>query len=265
MSIVVITIPGEAKRVFVNSLHKLTGEKVSLVVIQKRKPNRNSIINRLVRLYRTVGLRALPREIWYAILLRLNGERRVLEYFRARSEFKSTEVGYLPKTIETLSVNSDEVFEILRKLSPDLMVIWGSTIIKPHIVKTAKRAINLHMGLCPYYRGAIANQHAVMRRHPTRIGATIHYAEEKVDAGNILETINVDILKSPRELFRELNNKAEERYLDIAHRLFRNETISSRPQDITGSENFLLKNWIPSVRYNLAKQIMKWEKTGSLE
>ncbi|OHB14069.1 MAG: hypothetical protein A3G05_01715 [Candidatus Zambryskibacteria bacterium RIFCSPLOWO2_12_FULL_45_14] len=266
MGIVVITIPGEARRVFANSLHKQTGGKVDLVVIQKKRFDHNSLINRLKRLYKAVGLKALPAEIWHAILLRINGERKVLEYFRERSGDIAIDSidEYVPKTLEVESVNSDGVFEVLKKISPSLLVIWGSTIIKPHIIGTAKCAINLHMGLCPYYRDAIANQNAVMRRDLDKIGATIHYAEEKVDAGDILEIITADTTKSPREMFRDLNDKAEKRFLDVAYRLFKGETLQSRPQDITKGKNLLLKNWTPRVRYSLAKQILEWERIGSL-
>ena len=265
MGIVIITIPGEAKRAFVNSLHKITGENVDLVIIQKSKPNHNSLVSRIKRLYDKVGLKALPQEIWYAILLRLDeSARNTLEYFRERSSSSSSEIDYLPKTMEVLSVNSDEVFETLKELSPDLIVIWGNTIIKPHIIKTAKRAINLHMGLCPYYRGAIANQYAVISRQSARIGVTIHYAEEKVDAGDILATITADTLKTPRELFRELNDRAEKRYLEIAYQLFAGENLPKRPQDTSQGENLMLKHWTPKTRYSLARQIMEWEKTGAL-
>ena len=266
MGIVIITIPGEAKRAFANSLHELTGEKVDLVVIQKPKPNHRSLFKRLKRLYKAVGLRALPVEISYAILLRLNeSTRKTLEYFRERSGLiPSHEPGYIPKTMETVSANSDDVFKTLQALSPDLIVIWGNTIIKPHIIKTAKRAINLHMGLCPYYRGAIANQYAIIERHPARIGATIHYAEEKVDSGDILTTITVDTSKPPQVLFRELNDRAEEQYLNIASRLFAGENLPRRPQDMSQGKNFILKHWTPKTRYNLAKQIRKWEETGVL-
>ena len=268
MSIVIITIPGEAKRTFANSLHSLTGGKVDLVIIQKRKSNHNSIFGRLGRLYKAVGLWNLPKEILYAILLRVNGERKFLEYFRERDEtvfYDSTEYEYKPKILEVYSINSDEVLDTLQELSPDLMVIWGSTIIKPDILKTAKRAINLHMGLCPHYRGAIANQFAVIDKEPNKIGATIHYAADKVDSGEILETIGVDTTKPPRDLFRDLNNRAEKRYLEIAHKLSQNEQIESRPQDAFVGKTPLLKNWTPSTRYSLARQLMRWEKTGSLD
>jgi len=266
MGIVIITIPGEAKRAFANSLHQLTGKGVDLVVIQKPKANHYSLFQRLKRLYKSVGLVALPTEIFYAILLRLNeSTRKTLEYFRERSGIiSSLEPNYIPQTMETISANSEEVYRNLQALSPDLIVIWGNTIIKPHIIKTAKRAINLHMGLCPYYRGAIANQYAVIERHPAHIGATIHYAVEKVDAGNILTTITVDTSKPPQTLFRELNDRAEKGYLDIASRLYAGENLPHKAQDTSEGKNFRLKDWTPKTRYNLAKQIRKWEETGIL-
>ena len=120
------------------------------------------------------------------------------------------------------------------------------------------------MGLCPYYRGAIANQYAVIERHPAHIGATIHYAVEKVDAGNILTTITVDTSKPPQTLFRELNDRAEKGYLDIASRLYAGENLPHKAQDTSEGKNFRLKDWTPKTRYNLAKQIRKWEETGIL-
>ena len=263
MNIVIVTVPGENKRLFVNSLYKRTGGKVDLVIIQKRNPNHRSFFASIKHLYKTAGLLLLPRELWYAFLLRIDkSARNALEYFRVHGEQTSPETGYLPNVVEVDSVNSDEVFDTLRKLSPDLMVVWGNTILKSHIVGTARRAINLHMGLCPYYRGAVANQYALINNEPERIGATIHYVEEKVDSGDILETILADTTKPPRELFRNLNDRAEERYLEIAHKLFLSGNLPTKSQDMAQGKNFMLKDWIPSVRYKLAKQILEWEKTG---
>jgi folate-dependent phosphoribosylglycinamide formyltransferase PurN len=266
MGIVVITIPGEAKRDFVNSLHKITGNQVELVIIQKQRPNHSSLFNRLKRLYRSVGLGSLIKELWYAVLLRIDeGAKQALEYFRIRSGSHHIKNDFVPPVFETYSANSDEIFNKLKDISPKLIVIWGSTIIKPHILKTAPRAINLHMGLCPYYRGAIANQHAVMNKHFNKIGATIHDAVEEVDSGNILETISVNSALPPQELFRELNDKAEERFLDIASRIYKGEELIGAPQDTSRSEKMLLKDWTPSRRYQLARQMLEWERESPLE
>jgi len=263
MGIVVITIPGEAQRTFVNSLHTKTSGGVDLVIIHKSRLKHRSLFGRLKDFYTTAGFRNLATELYYAILLRFKARtRETLDYFRERSDPPYPKPGYLSKTLEVDSINSDEVFETLQSISPDLLVIWGNTIIKPYIINTARRTINLHMGLCPYYQGAVANQHAVISRDLKRIGATIHYAVNKVDAGDIIETIRADGSKSPRELFRDLNDKAEKRYLEIAKKLYQGEKLPQRKQDTSRSQKFLLKNWTRETRYKLARQIQEWEKTG---
>lgn len=259
MSIVFITVTGDAQRAFANALHKKTGGGVSLVILQK--PKRLSLLSRFQRFYIAAGWRGFLKECWYGILLRLSKKtQRALGYFQRHSAEDAGD--FLSPVHEVVSINSDEVREFLQKLSPELLVIWGGAVLKPYILKTAKRAINLHMGLAPYYRGAVANQFAVLRGDTSRIGATIHYAEEKVDAGAILATITADATKSPRELFRDLNDRARERYLEIAVRLFRREDVSAEIQDISRGELFRLRDWRREIRYKLGKKILQWEKTG---
>ncbi|MDO8600900.1 MAG: formyltransferase family protein, partial [bacterium] len=122
---------------------------------------------------------------------------------------------------------------------------------------------NLHMGFAPHYRGAIANQFAVLRGDHSRIGATIHYAEEKVDAGKILAVISADATKPPRELFRDLNDRAHARYLEIAEGLFRGEDLPATAQDISRGELFRLRDWNRETRYKLGRKMLQWERSGN--
>jgi folate-dependent phosphoribosylglycinamide formyltransferase PurN len=256
MGIVFITVPGNERRKFANELHKKTDDGIDLVVVQISK--HQSFIKRLRRLYLRVGLLNLPKEFCYAVLLRINGARRVLEYFRIRTEHPPED--YIPQVLETESINSDEVYKTLKKISPDLMVIWGSAILEPRILRTAKKAINLHIGNCPYYRGALANQHAVLLGDFRHIGATIHYAKEKVDTGDILGSLTADMNMQPKEMFRDLNDGITKLYVDIATKIYKGEDVLSRPQNKTRTKNLLLRQWIPSVRYKVGKKLLKREK-----
>ncbi len=258
MSIVFITIPGNDKREFANLLHQKTDNGVSLVIIQQ--PKRYSLIQRLRRFYRGTSLKNLPKEIWYAILLRLQKKfRQALEHFRENSVSKKSG-SYVTKVLEVECVNEDKVHEILREIKPDLMVVWGSTILQPRIVATAKKAINLHSGYCPYYRGARANQHALLNNDRQRIGTTIHYINGKIDGGDILEATTGDISKHPRDFFRELNDRSREKYLMIATRLFRGEKLPTARQEHLPGQILLLKQWTPSIRYKVAKNILNWQE-----
>lgn len=259
MGIVFITIPGESKRAFAEALHERTGGKVDLVIVQK--PRDLSLLERFKRFYGVTGFWNFPRELWYAFLLRASTKAgAALEYFR-ESTIRATQAPTrFPRVLEVDSVNSDEAYHALQKLSPDLMVIWGSAILKPHIISTAKQAINLHMGLCPYYRGALANQYAVLQNDLSRVGATIHYAAQGVDRGDILATLRGDSSKPPKELFRELNDAAFQKYLEVASALFAGDAIPVTSQNALAGKNLLLKEWTPKLRYAVATRILDWER-----
>ena len=70
----------------------------------------------------------------------------------------------------------------------DLYIIFGSSLIKGKMLQflKKKKAINIHMGISPYYRGADCNFWAQKDNNPNLVGATIHYLSEGIDDGNIL-------------------------------------------------------------------------------
>ncbi|KKW19381.1 MAG: Formyl transferase domain protein [Parcubacteria group bacterium GW2011_GWA2_51_10] len=259
MGIVIVTIPGETKKAFAQALHTETNGAVDLVVIQK--PRQFSLTERIRRLAAAVGWGGLSREIWYGFLLRINRRaRESLEYFRF-SEHRAAPRRAMPRFIEVDSINSDAVRRTLEDLKPDLLVVWGSTILERRLVHSAKHALNLHMGYCPHYRGALANQHAVLSNDYSKIGATIHYVNGKADAGDVIAIIPADTSKSPRELFAELNRKSFETYIEIASRLFAGETLPRTPQEHIPGRTLLLREWTPSLRYALGRQMIEWERT----
>lgn len=256
MSVVFITIPGNAKRDFANALSERTEGGLQLVILQKspKKP----IIKKLFAAIRYLKWRIFV-EAWYALLLRLDGNvRKALSYFGGSA--KGATDAFVVETMEVSSVNSDEVYEALQKISPDLLVVWGSAILSPKILSTAKRAINLHLGYCPYYRGALANHCAVLDGELTKIGATVHFINSKADAGDILAVIPADAEKLPQEMFDDLHTEAASTYLSIASALNRGEELPSTPQDISISKNFFLRDWVPSLRYKVGKRILAWEE-----
>ena len=260
MGIAVITTQGDSKYKFVSDLNKRTGGGVQLLIIKKSK--HLSFLERIRNFLKTPNDKIL-RELRYAILLRLNKKvRKSLEYFRESNAMATKEKLPIPKVMEVDSVNSDEVYNAMRDVAPEILVIWGSEIIKPHILNSAKKAVNLHMGTCPYYRGNLCNQFAVLNNDFSKIGATIHYAVEKVDSGKIISLIQADTSKPPRELFLDLNNRAQEKYLEVIEKIFRGEEISGEAQDLSLGKNFTLKQWTRETRYNLGKKILKWESDG---
>ena len=51
--------------------------------------------------------------------------------------------------------SSQDCLEALNKIKPDLILIYGTSIIRGEIINIYRnRILNLHLGLTPYYRGS---------------------------------------------------------------------------------------------------------------
>ena len=76
---------------------------------------------------------------------------------------------------------------LYQALSSDLYIIFGSSFIKGWLIDylIEKRAINIHMGLSPYYRGSSCNFWAMYDQNPEYVGATIHRLSKGLDSGDM--------------------------------------------------------------------------------
>ncbi|HET7361703.1 MAG TPA: formyltransferase family protein [Salinimicrobium sp.] len=87
-------------------------------------------------------------------------------------------------------INSDKVLLELEQINPEIIVLFGSSIIKKEILgRFPRKLINLHLGLSPYYKGSATNLFPFYFKEPECVGATIHVATSKVDGGGILHQL----------------------------------------------------------------------------
>ena len=85
------------------------------------------------------------------------------------------------------SVNSDACREALRELRPDVVVVYGTRIIKRDtLASVAAPFINYHAGVNPKYRGQNGAYWARSNADPAHAGVTIHLVDEGVDTGDVL-------------------------------------------------------------------------------
>lgn len=73
-------------------------------------------------------------------------------------------------------------------LDSDVYIIFGSSYIRGWLAEylIERRAVNIHMGLSPYYRGSSCNFWALFDRRPECVGATIHWLGRGLDSGDII-------------------------------------------------------------------------------
>tara|TARA_B110000459_G_C16612905_1_gene497144 strand:- start:2217 stop:3002 length:786 start_codon:yes stop_codon:yes gene_type:complete len=101
-------------------------------------------------------------------------------------ESKNNKLKILPLSLNDLNnckLNQLEVF-----LNSEIYIIFGSSFIKGDLLNflVNKKAINIHMGISPYYRGTDCNFWAIHDENPQFVGSTIHLLSKGVDSGAIL-------------------------------------------------------------------------------
>ena len=86
-------------------------------------------------------------------------------------------------------------------LKSDIYVVFGSSYIKGHLIDflVEQKAINIHMGVSPYYRGTDCNFWALYDDNPHLAGATIHMLSKGLDSGSMLYHAMSNIKTNPFE------------------------------------------------------------------
>ena len=120
------------------------------------------------------------------------------DYFKKVKEAEEKifgNIGFLKSNINSIHLNMGDINfikqnEISDAIDSKLFIVFGSSYIKGWLCDflIRKKAINLHMGISPYYRGSACNFWALYDYRPNYVGATIHLLDENIDAGNILCT-----------------------------------------------------------------------------
>lgn len=103
------------------------------------------------------------------------------------------DISFLPKNIRSLSVKSGDLNLLSKEqladaLNSDIYVVFGASYIKSWLIDflVKKEALNIHMGLSPYYRGSSCNFWALYDNNPGYVGATIHMLSKGLDSGDML-------------------------------------------------------------------------------
>ncbi len=86
------------------------------------------------------------------------------------------------------NINDYDMKKFKGYLNSDLFIVYGSNFIKGKLLNflISKRAIGLHMGISPYYRGTDCNFWAIYDNKPEFVGATIFMLAKGLDDGKIL-------------------------------------------------------------------------------
>lgn len=137
--------------------------------------------------------------------------------------------GYaVPKTLYVHSVNDARVINLLSQLQHDAVIVIGTSILRPSLLKAAGPiCLNIHGGVLPAYRGNNCIFFALKNRDASGLGATIHYVNEAVDAGDIVEVVrpSVDLMDGEEVIYCKAAELAIERLMDHLRHLEQGQAI----------------------------------------
>ena len=108
------------------------------------------------------------------------------------------------KNIKLLSLGNNELEKCSLNflsdfLNSDIFIVFGSSFIKKDLVNFLidHKALNIHLGISPYYRGTDCNFWALFDNNPHLVGATIHLLSKGLDSGQILYHALSEIKEDP--------------------------------------------------------------------
>jgi methionyl-tRNA formyltransferase len=123
-----------------------------------------------------------------------------------------------PIFISKGAINSAEIVKKIIELAPDLLICYGSSLIKSELIDLfPNRFINVHLGLSPYYRGSGTNVWPLVNGEPDMVGATFMYIDAGIDTGEIIHQVRADIFigDTPHSIGNRLIRKMTSTYAEI--------------------------------------------------
>lgn len=140
--------------------------------------------------------------------------------------------------IQPKSVKTDEIYEKLAELNPDLIVVaaYGKIIPKKLIELPTYGIINVHSSILPKYRGA-SPIHAALLNGDTKTGVTTMMIDEGLDTGDILDIKEVDIDETDTlgTLTKKLSNLSYDLLDETITKLLNNTLVRTKQDNSKAS------------------------------
>ena len=151
------------------------------------------------------------------------------KYFEGNDEFRAKCIPILYK-----EVNSEFISRKIESYNPDVMIVFGSSIIRESILSLSKknRFINLHLGLSPYYKGNGTNFWPFINDELEFLGSTILHLDSGIDTGDIITHVRPQIEENDNvhSLGCKIIDDSVKAIIKILERIKNNQDINRIPQ-----------------------------------
>lgn len=210
-------------------------------------------VNAMARTFEVRGIISEPKAGYFE--QQLDASALVREHFANLAKYEKQYLGAFasfPEAptlfIDKKGINEASTIAWARQHAADVVLLFGTGILSDEwLASHDRRIVNLHLGYSPRYRGSATLFWPFANDELDFVGATIHVAERKVDAGAILQIVTPDIME-------------HDHYYDIS-----NKTIKKAIDAMPGVVNAYLENRLPPVVQDAAQQKFCYRKKDFTE
>ena len=118
-------------------------------------------------------------------------KRKAAKLFVEKTDFS----GKLEPDHKFMSVNDPRARQIAEEFSPDLILVFGTSLLRKRWFGLETPIVNSHLGIIPRYRGWMSWFWAVLEENFDSVGISIHYVTRIADGGELILQDRVDIFQ----------------------------------------------------------------------
>jgi folate-dependent phosphoribosylglycinamide formyltransferase PurN len=127
---------------------------------------------------------------------------KVKKLFKQKLDFS----GKLQPDHKVKNINTDEALEHAKAFSPDLILVFGTSLLKKRWFELQIPILNSHLGIIPRYRGWLCWFWSVLEENFDSLGISIHHVSKIADGGDIvvqdyLNIFELETIDLPHILF----------------------------------------------------------------
>jgi hypothetical protein len=164
-----------------------------------------------------------------------------------------------PEIIPVLQgeLNSSQTLARINSFAPDIILVYGTSLIGPGLLKQYPQSIvNLHVGLPRYYRGSSCNIWPIINEELNFLGACVHRIDAGIDTGEILAQATIELSRDDNE--QNLAGKTLVLGVQLIISVVQNweDEAVGTPQEYLKGKLYLMKDFTPAVSLRL-KQLVE--------